>query len=89
MPELHPVPETEEYGRLGSLPSDLDPAAADGSIEVREGRLYVADPGQGGAHAVLIPAPPLRLWLNGVELQSPSPVRSSDRIEWERAAAPL
>lgn len=63
--------------------------STDGTIGVREGSLYISDPDEDGAYAVLIPLPPLRWWLNGVELQSATPVRASDKIEWERVPDPL
>ncbi|GGO08109.1 FapA family protein [Saccharibacillus kuerlensis] len=62
---------------------------ADGSIEIKKGQLLVTDPVDDGAYAILIPLPPLRIWLNGVELLSSTPVRSSDQIEWERDLEPL
>ncbi|OWA33432.1 hypothetical protein B9G55_22465 [Saccharibacillus sp. O16] len=81
MSEIYAVPR-EQHDHTASLP-------ADGSIGIREGSLHVYDPHEDGACAVLIPLPPMRWWVNGVELQAASPVSSSDRIEWERAAQPL
>ncbi|MEJ8303402.1 FapA family protein [Saccharibacillus sacchari] len=78
---------TAAGGASGS--SESRPAPADGSIEVNGGAVRVVDPGEDGAYALLVPLPPLRLWLNGVELSAASPVRASDRIEWEQADEPL
>ena len=64
-------------------------APCNGLIEIRENRFIVTDPQDEGNFAVLIPTFPLRLWLNGVEMRNPFPVRASDRIEWERAEEPL
>ncbi|WP_172254385.1 DUF342 domain-containing protein [Saccharibacillus deserti] len=97
MSEAHPAPEAASaFGThdpavtVGepAIPASL-PAAVDGSIEIREGRLHVADPVGEGDPPVLVPAAPLRFWLNGSELLSASAVRSSDRIEWEMPDEPL
>lgn len=90
MPESHSVSENEDTGFVDvALLSNRNSVMSDGSIAIRESKLHVTDPHGDGAFAVLIPIQPLRLWLNGMELTEALPVRSSDRIEWERPAEPL
>ncbi|NGZ77012.1 DUF342 domain-containing protein [Saccharibacillus alkalitolerans] len=97
MPEFCFAPEKARNAETSGLPAsgggfgtfDADARSADGSIAIKNGRLHVADPLGDGACAVLIPLPPLRFWLNGSEMLSASPVRSTDRVEWEQAAEPL
>nr|WP_305121063.1 FapA family protein [Saccharibacillus sp. JS10] len=74
---------------IDTLSETTHTTPCNGLIEIRENRFIVTDPQDEGDFAVLIPTFPLRLWLNGVEMRNPFPVRASDRIEWERAEEPL
>lgn len=87
-PDLFDVPASTGSGSVPHPPSS-PPVHADGTIRVRGGKIQVTDPAGEGEPAVLLPAAPLRFWLNGAELLSASAVRSADRIEWEYTDEPM
>lgn len=87
-PDLFDVPASTGSGSVPHPPSS-PPVHADGTIRVRAGKFQVTDPAGEGEPAVLLPAAPLRFWLNGAELLSASAVRSVDRIEWEYPDEPM
>lgn len=87
-PDLFDVPASTGSGSVTHPPSS-PPVHADGAIRVRAGKIQVTDPAGEGEPAILLPAAPLRFWLNGAELLSASAVRSADRIEWEYPDEPM
>ncbi|MDO3410456.1 FapA family protein [Saccharibacillus sp. CPCC 101409] len=98
MPSIGSNQETEsaadalvftENGGMESGLSEQRQSEADGAIETSGGALRVLDPQEDGTPALLIPNPPLRLWVNGSELLEPLHVSAGDRIEWEMPERPL
>lgn len=55
----------------------------DGSIQVKEHKIIVHDPVDGGKVPVISAIAPVKLLINGVGIESESIVSSSDRIHWE------
>ncbi|MCL6634813.1 MAG: FapA family protein [Peptococcaceae bacterium] len=52
-----------------------------GTARVKEGRIFVQDPGENGAPATITPGPGLELYINGALQCGPAPVVSTDTIE--------
>lgn len=54
-----------------------------GSVAIKDGRVVVQDPPEGGTPATLIPKTGIRLLVNGRECDGTTPVRSTDEIVLE------
>lgn len=54
-----------------------------GAAWVKDGRIYVRNPQDGAPPATLIPTEGVRLYVNGVEKDEPTPVREEDEIRIE------
>ncbi|GIP36924.1 hypothetical protein J31TS4_02040 [Paenibacillus sp. J31TS4] len=55
----------------------------DGWIQVKEHKIIVHDPIDGGKLPVISALPPIKLKINGVKVESKAAVSSSDHIHWE------
>ncbi|WP_127589047.1 DUF342 domain-containing protein [Paenibacillus koleovorans] len=55
----------------------------DGTIQVKEQKIIVHDPTNGGKLPVISAVAPVKLIINNVQMNSEFPVTSSDRIHWE------
>lgn len=59
----------------------VSPGTGMGQAEVKDGRLYVHGPPEGGAPATVVPARGVRLLVNGLEVSSPVQVKEGDSLE--------
>jgi hypothetical protein len=74
--------EVTEMGHSGD-------ARQDGWVEVKDQRIIVHDPIHGGEWPVLSSKAPVKLFVNGVYVETERTVASSDRIYWEIDERPL
>jgi Icc-related predicted phosphoesterase len=54
----------------------------DGTISVKRNKIIVNDPKGMGLVAIVIPVPPLVLYVNGVLITGETPIRVNDEIKW-------
>jgi len=59
------------------------PLKQDGWLQVKEHKIIVQDPVDGGKSPVISSIAPVKLKINDIEIQSESTVSSTDRIQWE------
>lgn len=76
-----PLTEATVDGRITEVSTDA--AGKAGTAWVRGGRIFVRNPENGGAPAVLVPSSGLRVFLNGVPIVGPTEVWEQDVIEYE------
>jgi hypothetical protein len=58
---------------------------SDGSVIVKRNKIIVNDPEGMGLVAIVIPIPPLVLYVNGILVNGETPIRANDEIKWSVA----
>jgi hypothetical protein len=90
--KLDPYSHSEERERIGSsstLPINLDDEIVDGFIKVEHGKIIVGNPSNGGKVPTLKAKAPVKLSIDGQEINKKTKVSSESVLEWKIEEKPL